>query len=110
MSNPISVSSLKKLILKSNDPKAKIELLLKTLPYTIQQEEKRSETFYSKDVIKGLKKKLKMVEGLAKDIQQEEYGIWSDFAEEGLAEDFGDELEAEAEIQMQLDQDAKEGR
>ena len=38
------------------------------------------------------------------------YGIWSGFAEEGLAEDFGDELEAEAEIQMQLDQDAKEGR
>ena len=41
---------------------------------------------------------------------EEEKGVWSDFAEEGLAEDFGDELEAEAEIQMQLDQDAKEGR
>ena len=33
-------------------------------------------------------------------------GIWSEFAEEGLSE----EIEAEAEIQMQLDQDAKEGR
>ena len=41
---------------------------------------------------------------------EEEKGTWSEFAEEGLAEDFGDELEAEAEIQMQLDQDAKEGR
>ena len=44
------------------------------------------------------------------DGDEEEKGVWSDFAEEGLAEDFGDELEAEAEIQMQLDQDAKEGR
>tara|TARA_B100001057_G_scaffold443203_1_gene479130 strand:+ start:92 stop:355 length:264 start_codon:yes stop_codon:yes gene_type:complete len=83
MSNPISTASLKKLILKSNNPKAKIELLLKTLPYTIAQEEKR-DTFYSIDVIKGLKKKLKMVEELAKDLQQEEYGIWSEFAEEEL--------------------------
>ena len=86
MSNPISTASLKKLILKSNNPKAKIDLLLKTLPYTIAQEQARTKTFYSKDVIKGLKKKLKMVEGLAKDIQQEEYGVWSDFAEEGLGE------------------------
>ena len=84
MSNPISTASLKKLILKSNDPRAKIDLLLRTLPYTIAQEQARSETFYSKDVIKGLKKKLKMVEGLAKDIQDEEYGVWSDFAEEGI--------------------------
>ena len=36
----------------------------------------------------------------------EEKGIWSEFAEEGLQ----DEIEAQAEIQMQLDQDAKEGR
>ena len=39
---------------------------------------------------------------------EEEKGIWSEFAEEGL-----DEMqreEAEAEIQMQLDHDAKEGR
>ena len=38
----------------------------------------------------------------------EEKGVWSEFAEEGL-----DEMqreEAEAEIQMQLDHDAKEGR
>ena len=32
-------------------------------------------------------------------------GIWSDFAEEGLAE-----MEAQAEIQMDLEADAKEGR
>ena len=37
---------------------------------------------------------------------EEEKGIWSEFAEEGLQ----DEIEAQAEIQMQLDQDAKEGR
>lgn len=86
MSNPISTASLKKLILKSNDPRAKIDLLLRTLPYTIAQEQARSETFYSKDVIKGLKKKLKMVESLSKEVQKEEYGTWSDFAEEGLGE------------------------
>ena len=86
MSNPISTASLKKLILKSNDPRAKIDLLLRTLPYTIAQEQARSETFYSKDVIKGLTKKLKMVESLSKEVQKEEYGTWSDFAEEGLGE------------------------
>jgi len=37
---------------------------------------------------------------------EEEKGVWSEFAEEGLQ----DEIDAEAEIQMQLDQDAKEGR
>ena len=37
---------------------------------------------------------------------EKENGVWSEFAEEGLSE----EIEAEAEIQMQLDQDAKEGR
>ena len=35
-------------------------------------------------------------------------GVWSEFAEEGLEE--MQREEAEAEIQMQLDQDAKEGR
>ena len=39
-------------------------------------------------------------------IDEEEKGVWSEFAEEGLQ----DEIEAQAEIQMQLDQDAKEGR
>tara|TARA_Y200000002_G_C22448739_1_gene565401 strand:- start:199 stop:459 length:261 start_codon:yes stop_codon:yes gene_type:complete len=84
MSNPISTASLKKLILKSKDPKAKIDLLLKTLPYTIAQEAKRTDSFYSADVVKGLTKKLTMVQKLANDLSQEEYGIWSDFAEEGL--------------------------
>ena len=37
---------------------------------------------------------------------EEEKGVWSEFAEEGLQ----DEIDAEAEIQMQLYQDAKEGR
>ena len=37
---------------------------------------------------------------------EEEKGVWSEFAEEGLQ----DEIEAQAEIQMQLDHDAKEGR
>ena len=38
--------------------------------------------------------------------EEDETGVWSEFAEEGLQ----DEIEAQAEIQMQLDQDAKEGR
>ena len=37
---------------------------------------------------------------------EEEKGVWSEFAEEGLA----DEIEAQAEIQMDLESDAKEGR
>jgi len=52
------------LILKSNNPKEKIELLLRTLPYTIEVEEKRPTTFYSEKVIKGLTKKLEMVKEL----------------------------------------------
>ena len=64
MSNPISTASLKKLILKSNNPKEKIELLLRTLPYTIEVEEKRPTTFYSEKVIKGLTKKLEMIKEL----------------------------------------------
>ena len=74
MSNPISTASLKKLILKSNNPKAKIELLLKTLPYTIEQEEKR-DSFYSADVIKGLTKKLTMVRELARNNNIPTYGL-----------------------------------
>jgi len=74
MSNPISTASLKKLILKSNNPKAKIELLLKTLPYTIEQEEKR-DTFYSEKVIKGLTKKLLMVRELARNNNIPTYGL-----------------------------------
>jgi len=73
MSNPISVSSLKKLILKSNDPKAKIELLLRTLPYTIEQEEKREEV--NMNVIKGLTDKLLMVRKLARQNSIPTYGL-----------------------------------
>jgi len=73
MSNPISVSSLKKLILKSNNPKAKIELLLRTLPYTIEQEEKREEV--NMNVIKGLTDKLLMVRKLARQNNIPTYGL-----------------------------------
>ena len=69
MSNPISTASLKKLILKSNNPKEKIELLLRTLPFTIEVESKRPTTFYSEKVIKGLTKKLEMVKELKGVIQ-----------------------------------------
>ena len=82
MSNPISVSSLKQLILRSNDPKAKIDLLLRTLPYTISQEQARSDMNIA--VVKGLQKRLEMVEGLAKNFPQQDNGIWSEFAEEEL--------------------------
>ncbi len=82
MSNPISTASLKKLILKSKDPKAKIDLLLKTLPHSIIHEMQRQEP--NRAVVDNLSKKLRMVEKLAVDLPQEEYGIWSDFAEEGL--------------------------
>ena len=75
MSNPISTASLKKLILKSKDPKAKIELLLRTLPYTIEQEEKRPAGFYSEKVIKGLTKKLLMVRELARNNNIPTYGL-----------------------------------
>jgi len=74
MSNPISTASLKKLILKSNDPKAKIELLLRTLPYTIEQEEKR-DTFYNAKVVKGLTDKLLMVRKLARQNNIPTYGL-----------------------------------
>ena len=66
MSSPISTNSLKKLILKSNDPKAKIDLLLKTLPHSIIHEMQRQEP--NRAVVDNLSKKLRMVEKLLVDI------------------------------------------
>jgi len=64
MSSPISTNSLKKLILKSDNPRQKIELLLRTLPYTIEVEQAREEP--NKKVIDGLIQKLLMVRALAR--------------------------------------------
>ena len=66
MSSPNSTNSLKKLILKSNDPKAKIDLLLKTLPHSIIHEMQRQEP--NRAVVDNLSKKLRMVEKLSVDI------------------------------------------
>lgn len=68
MSSPISTNSLKKLILKSDNPKQKIELLLRTLPYTIKEESKRRDM--NIEVVKNLVNKLSMVQKLAVDIKQ----------------------------------------
>ena len=66
MSSPISTNSLKKLILKSDNPKQKIELLLRTLPYTIKEESKRRDM--NIEVVKNLVNKLSMVKKLSVDI------------------------------------------
>ena len=66
MSSPISTNSLKKLILKSNDPKAKIDLLLRTLPHSIIHEMQRQEP--NRAVVDNLSQKLRMVEKLSVDI------------------------------------------
>jgi hypothetical protein len=66
MSSPISTNSLKKLILKSDNPKQKIELLLRTLPYTIMEESKRRDM--NIEVVKNLVNKLSMVKKLSVDI------------------------------------------
>ena len=66
MSSPISTNSLKKLILKSNDSKAKIDLLLRTLPHSIIHDMQRKEP--NRAVVSNLKQKLRMVEKLAVDI------------------------------------------
>jgi len=66
MSNPISTNSLKKLILKSNNPKQKIDLLLRALPYSIKQESNRSDMNIK--VVKSLVNKLSMVQNLKVDI------------------------------------------
>ena len=64
MSKPISTNSLKKLILKSNNPKQKIDLLLRSLPYSIKQESNRYDM--NIEVVKSLVNKLSMVQELKK--------------------------------------------
>ena len=66
MSKPISTSSLKALILKSNNPLDKINLLLRTLPETIRRETIRED--YNMKIIKDLANKYTMVQKLATEI------------------------------------------
>ena len=66
MSKPISTSSLKTQILLSKNPKYKIELLLRTLPYHIKEESKRNNP--SMDILRNLTNKYTMVQKLAKEI------------------------------------------
>ena len=66
MSSPISTNSLKKLILKSDKPRYKIELLLRTLPHSIIHEMQREQP--NRKVVDNLLSKLRMVEKLAADI------------------------------------------
>ena len=66
MSKPISTSSLKALILKSNKPSIKIQLLLRTLPESIRRETVRED--YNMKIIKDLANKYTMVQKLATEI------------------------------------------
>jgi hypothetical protein len=66
MSSPISTNSLKKLILKSDKPRIKVNLLLRTLPHSIMHEMQRQEP--NRAVVDNLSQKLRMVEKLAVDI------------------------------------------
>ena len=66
MSSPISTNLLKNLILKSDTPRIKINLLLRTLPHSIMHEMQRQEP--NRAVVDNLSQKLRMVEKLAVDI------------------------------------------
>ena len=66
MSSPISTNSLKKLILKSDTPRIKVNLLLRTLPHSIMHEMQREQP--NRTVVDNLSQKLRMVEKLAVDI------------------------------------------
>tara|TARA_Y100000385_G_scaffold257538_1_gene284819 strand:- start:232 stop:435 length:204 start_codon:yes stop_codon:yes gene_type:complete len=66
MSKPISTSSLKALILKSNNPLDKINLLLRTLPEAIRRETIRKD--YNMKIIKDLANKYTMVQKLQAEI------------------------------------------
>ena len=66
MSKPISTSSLKALILKSNKPSIKIQLLLRTLPETIRRETLRED--YNMKILKDLANKYTMVQKLSQEI------------------------------------------
>ena len=66
MSKPISTSSLKTQILLSKNPKYYIQLLLRTLPYSIKEESKRNNP--SMDVLRNLTNRYTMIQKLAKEI------------------------------------------
>ncbi len=66
MSKPISTSSLKTLILTSKKPQYHINVLLRTLPYTIKQETKRLNP--NMKIIKDLTNKYKMVQKISTEV------------------------------------------
>ena len=66
MSKPISTKNLKELILRSDKPLIKIQLLLRTLPEHIRRETLRED--YNMKIIKDLANKYTMVQKLAAEI------------------------------------------
>jgi len=73
MSKPVSTATLKKLIVKSDNPTYKINLLLRTLPYHIERESGRTDMNLM--VIKSLTNKLLMVRELARKNNIPTYGL-----------------------------------
>jgi len=66
MSKPISTKNLKELILRSDKPLIKIQLLLRTLPEHIRRETLRED--YNMKIIKDLANKYTMVQKLSEEI------------------------------------------
>ncbi len=66
MSKPISTKNLKELILRSDKPLIKIQLLLRTLPETIRRETLRED--YNMKILKDLANKYTMVQKLSQEI------------------------------------------
>ena len=66
MSKPISTKNLKELILRSEKPLIKIQLLLRTLPEHIRRETLRED--YNMKIIKDLANKYTMVQKLSEEI------------------------------------------
>jgi hypothetical protein len=66
MSKPISTKNLKELILRSENPSIKINLLLRTLPEHIKRESKRIDSNIK--IMKNLTNKYTMVQKLSQEI------------------------------------------
>jgi hypothetical protein len=66
MSKPISTKNLKELILRSENPLIKINILLKTLPHHIVRESQRIDSNIK--IMKDLTKKYTMVQKLSQEI------------------------------------------
>ncbi len=66
MSKPISTKNLKEIILRSDKPLIKIQLLLRTLPEHIRRETLRED--YNMKIIKDLANKYTMVQKLSEEI------------------------------------------